>query len=117
MRALKVRNIDVNYSAPSELNVIALGYQGRPPHFVRRLPLAVIFRAVGAGISDSAANPSYETPLPFTVARAVAIQLLKSSPTPPASFGSSLLNPGSRFGSANPPTGMSCPRLKKVLSR
>ena len=117
MRALKVRNIDVNYSAPSELNVIALGYQGRRASPRSALAPGVIFRAVGAGISDSAANPPYETPLPFTVARAVAIQLLKSLPTPPASFGSSLLNPGSRFGSANPPTGMSCPRLKKVLSR
>jgi len=46
-----VRNINVDYSALSELH----GYRwrltrGDAPHVVRRLPLAVIFRAFGAQI-------------------------------------------------------------------
>src|SRR5215510_2602377 len=65
-RALKVRNIKVNYSALSELHRHSRLYQGRRAsrcsalapgfHISRlrrwRLPLAFIFRAFGAGISD-----------------------------------------------------------------
>jgi hypothetical protein len=41
-----VRNIDGNYSAPSELHgYFAVLTRGDAPHVVRRLPLAVIFRA------------------------------------------------------------------------
>ena len=52
-RALKVRNIQTsNYFALSELHVNWALPRGDAPHFVRRLPLAFIFRAFGAGISD-----------------------------------------------------------------
>jgi len=51
-RALKVRNIDGNYSAPSELHgYLALLTRGDAPHVVRRLPLAVIFRAVALALA------------------------------------------------------------------
>src|SRR5262249_29990893 len=49
-RALKVRNINVNYSALSELHGHCALTRGDAPHVVRRLPLAFIFRAFGAGV-------------------------------------------------------------------
>jgi len=48
-RALKVRNINLNYFALSELTGHCGLTRGDAPHVVRRLPLAFIFRAFGAG--------------------------------------------------------------------
>ena len=47
-RALKARNIRGNYSALSELQYPLGSNQGRRASRVRRLPLAIIFRAFGA---------------------------------------------------------------------
>ncbi|HEV8189259.1 MAG TPA: hypothetical protein VGP83_16010 [Pyrinomonadaceae bacterium] len=48
-RALKVRNIIAGYSALSELHGPIYGFpRGDAPRFAQRLPLAIIFRAVGA---------------------------------------------------------------------
>jgi hypothetical protein len=52
IRALKVRNTIASYSALSELNVRYGLSQGRRPRVARRLPLAIIFRAFGAGRLD-----------------------------------------------------------------
>ena len=51
MRALKVRNTIANNSALSELLGSLSFSRGDAPRYARRLPLADIFRAVGAARS------------------------------------------------------------------
>ena len=74
-RALKVRNIDANYSAPSELHgYFVLLTRGDAPHVVRRLPLAFIFRAVGAGLAIIFSLVSVCRPYSAPLALALAIK-------------------------------------------
>ena len=69
--ALKVRNTNVSYFALSELYCFfALLTRGDAPHVVRRLPLAIIFRAFGADIF-----PAYFAPLALGIIPAYSAPL------------------------------------------